>query len=211
MTAKTTNLFNEITFYPALLKDMLSAKKEVIIYSPFISKYRADFLKKTLLKLKRNNVNAFIFTRPVEEHEGYMQEEIRMTIREYETLGVHVTQIEGSIHEKVAIIDRKVLWEGSLNILSQKSSKELMLRADDEDLAKQILAKLGLNQRLIKGYRLKGLKHDLELNFGQKAKIFLIEPVFLTIKWSLMAIFQVMILLLKGIMAIFSIVSVITG
>lgn len=211
MTNKITNLYNEMTFYPALLKDMLNAEKEVIIYNPFISKYRVDFLRKTLLLLKRKNIHVFIFTRPVYEHEEYVREEVRSAIQSYEELGAHITYIGGSIHEKVAIIDRKVLWEGSLNILSQKSSKELMVRIDDEDFAGQLLANLNLNQKLIKGYRLKGQPHGLKLGFSQKIKIFLIEPLALIIKWSLMTIFQAMILLLKGIMAIFSIVELIIG
>jgi phosphatidylserine/phosphatidylglycerophosphate/cardiolipin synthase-like enzyme len=190
---------------------MLKAEKEVIIYSPFISKYRADFFKKTLLKLKQNNIHVFIFTRPIREHEEYMQEEIRSAIQDYKELGAHVTYIEGSIHEKVAIIDRKILWEGSLNILSQKSSKELMVRMEDEDIAGQILANLDLNQKLIKGYRLKSQPHDLKLDFGQRIKILLIKPALLTIKWSLKAVFQVIVLLLKGILTVFSIVEVIVG
>lgn len=209
--AQTTNMFNQTTFYPAFIKDMLEAKKEVIIYSPFISKYRADFFKKTLRKLEQKDVRVFIFTRPVEEHEGYMQEEIKAAIKTYESLGVHITYIEGSIHEKVAIIDRKVIWEGSLNILSQKSSKELMVRVADEEFASKMISALGLNQRLISGYKTRGLQHKLKLDITQRIKIFLIEPVIQTIKWSLQAVFQVMILILKGILAIFSIVKVIIG
>lgn len=206
---KTTNLFNEITFYPALIKDMIDAEKEVIIYSPFISKYRADFFRKTLIKLKRKNVHVFIFTRPIEEHEEYVQEEIESAIKDYKELGAQVVFLGGSIHEKVAIIDRKIAWEGSLNILSQKSSKELMMRIEDESITAQILSNLGLNQKLITGYRLKCSPHDLKLNLGQKIKIFLIEPILKLIKWSLFAVFQVMIVLLKGFFAIFSILDVI--
>jgi hypothetical protein len=33
-------LYNEETFYRAFTRDVLAAKKEVIIYSPFVSKYR---------------------------------------------------------------------------------------------------------------------------------------------------------------------------
>ena len=209
MTNEITNLFNEMTFYPAFINDMLKAENEVIIYSPFISKYRADFFKKTLLRLKRKNVYVFIFTRPILEHEEYAQEEVKSAIQNYEELGVHVTYIQGSIHEKVAVIDRKIVWEGSLNILSQKVSKELMMRFADEDFAAQILSHLELNQKLINRYKVNGLPHGLKLDFGQKIKIFLIEPVACVIKWSLTAILKIMIVLLRGFLAIFSIVGAI--
>lgn len=209
MTNKNTTLYNEVTFYPAFIKDMLNAKKEVIIYSPFISKYRADFFRKILHKLKRKNIHVFIFTRPIIEHEEYMREDIKSAIRDYEKLGAHVTYIEGFIHEKVALIDRKIVWEGSLNILSQKSSKELMIRIASEDFAVRVLSSLGLNQKLMKRYRAKGLSHNLKLNLGQKIKIFLFEPIVMVINWSLRAVFQVMILLLKGFFTSFNILNVI--
>ncbi len=209
MTNITPNLYNETTFYPAFIRDVLKAENEVIIYSPFISKYRADFLKRTLLRLKQKNVHVFIFTRPVLEHEEYVQEEIISAIQDYKELGAYITYIEGFIHEKVAIIDRKVVWAGSLNILSQKTSKEMMMRIADEDFAAQVMSNLGLNQKLIKGYKIKHQPHRLKLDFGQKIKIFLIEPMACVIKWSLMAILKIMIVLLRGFLAIFSIVGAI--
>ena len=209
MTNKITSLYNEVTFYPAFINDMLKAEKEVIIYSPFISKYRADFFKKTLSKLKRRNIDVFVFTRPIEEHEEYIQGEVRSAIQLYKEFGAQVTFLEGSIHEKVAIIDRKTLWAGSLNILSQKSSKEMMMRIANENSAAQVLSSLALNQQLIKVYKINGLPHGLKLDFGQKIKIFLIEPTTCVIKWSLAAILRIMIVLLRGFMAIFNIVGVI--
>jgi uncharacterized protein YydD (DUF2326 family) len=98
MPNEITNLYNEMTFYPAFINDMLKAEEEVIIYSPFISKYRANFFKRTLLRLKQKNVHVFIFTRPVLEHEEYVQEEIISAIQDYKELGAHITYIEGFIH-----------------------------------------------------------------------------------------------------------------
>ena len=59
----------------------------------------------------------------------------------------------GYIHAKAAIIDREVLWDGSLNILSQRESKEIMRRTVDADIAKQMLDQLGLNRKLAEGYK----------------------------------------------------------
>jgi hypothetical protein len=40
----------------------------------------------------------------------------------------------GNHHRKLAILDKKILWEGSLNILSQIYSREIMRRIDNQDL-----------------------------------------------------------------------------
>lgn len=188
----TNNLFNEKTFYRAFIKDMLEAEEEIIIYCPFISKFRSDFFRKTLKELKRRNINVFIFTRPLEEHEYFTRSEIKCALGEYEDLGVCIFYLEGSMHEKVAIIDRKILWEGSLNILSQRSSREIMRRISDENSAMQILLYLGLNKKLIEGYKLryeklcKGLVVNSKNNLRLKIFIFSLGLAIPIIIWWLL-------------------------
>jgi hypothetical protein len=43
-------------------------------------------------------------------------------------------------HRKLAIIDRELLYEGSLNILSHGASCEVMRRIESEQLANEMLA-----------------------------------------------------------------------
>ena len=201
----TSLLFNEKTFYHVFVKDMLEAEREVIIYSPFVSKFRSDFFRKTMEKLKRRNVNVFIFTRPLEEHDLLMRSEITCALREYEEAGASIFYLEGHIHEKVAIIDRKILWEGSLNILSQRTSREIMRRIPYEDSALEIIKYLGLGKKLAEDYKLKYEKlcHNLidksQWNSKQKLRVFLLGLSIPLIIWWLLAASRVMILLLKSI------------
>jgi phosphatidylserine/phosphatidylglycerophosphate/cardiolipin synthase-like enzyme len=147
------DLYNEQTFYKAFVKDMLGAKKEIVIYCPFISKYRSEFFRKTFEALKKRNIAIFIFTRPLEEQEYLMRTEIKCALKDYEELGACIIHLPGFVHSKVAIIDREIFWEGSLNILSQRESKEIMRRIADEDSAKQIMSYLELNKELAEGYK----------------------------------------------------------
>lgn len=55
-----------------------------------------------------------------------------------QALGVLVLYAD-SHHRKLAIIDGHVLYEGSLNILSQSSSCEVMRRIESELIASQML------------------------------------------------------------------------
>lgn len=147
------DLYNEKTFYPAFVRDLLRAKKEVIIYCPFITKYRSEFFCKTFESIKRN-VPVFIFTRPIEEHDYFARAEIKCALKDYEEAGVTIIYLPGLIHEKAAIIDRRILWEGSLNILSQRDSKEMMRRTDNEEIVIQIMTFLDIRLKLAGGYKL---------------------------------------------------------
>jgi len=151
--SRALDLYDEKSFYRAFVRDLLGAKKEAVIYCPFISKYRSEFFRRTLEKLKHRNIAVFIFTRPLEEHEYFSRSEIKAALADYEELGACIVHMPGYIHAKAAIIDREVLWDGSLNILSQRESKEIMRRTVDADIAKQMLDQLGLNRKLAEGYK----------------------------------------------------------
>lgn len=151
--SRALDLYNEKTFYRTFVNDLLKAEKEVVIYSPFISKFRSEFFKNTFEKLKRRNIAVFIFTRPLEEHEYLMRNEIKAALGDYEEFGASIIEVPGFIHAKTAIIDRNILWDGSLNILSQRQSQEIMRRTEDKDMAKQVMDYLGLSKQLAEGYK----------------------------------------------------------
>jgi phosphatidylserine/phosphatidylglycerophosphate/cardiolipin synthase-like enzyme len=87
----------------------------------------------TFLKLLKRNVKIYIVTRNPEEHESYYALQTEQEIRRCEEIGVQVLLCLGNHHRKLAILDREILWEGSLNILSQTYSREIMRRIEDKE------------------------------------------------------------------------------
>ncbi|MDO8513091.1 MAG: hypothetical protein Q7S37_01170 [bacterium] len=206
------DLFNEKTFYRAFIRDILEAKKEIVIYSPFVTKFRSEFFRKTLETLKRRNIALFIFTRPLEEHEYLMRAEIKCALKDYEEMGACIFYLQGSIHEKVAIIDRAILWEGSLNILSQRESKEMMKRMANEDMAMQVMSYLGLNEKLAEGYKFqyerlyRSLVENSRFNFKVKIKEFLTEIAVPKLAKIPFIVSRAIISLFQGIMVIIKLI-----
>ncbi|OQB06307.1 MAG: hypothetical protein BWY19_00298 [bacterium ADurb.Bin212] len=151
--SRKLDLYDEKSFYKSFSRDLLLAEKEVIIYSPFISKYRSEYFSRIFKQLKYRNIAVFIFTRSIEDHELIVRSEIKAALKDYEELGACIIPLPGLVHAKTAVIDRKILWDGSLNILSQRESREMMRRSEDEDMAKQVMDHLGLNKKLAEGYK----------------------------------------------------------
>jgi hypothetical protein len=56
-----------------------------------------------------------------------------------QSIGVDVYMTVGH-HRKLAVIDKSILWEGSLNILSQHDSCEVMRRIANDELAADMLS-----------------------------------------------------------------------
>jgi phosphatidylserine/phosphatidylglycerophosphate/cardiolipin synthase-like enzyme len=131
-------LYNETSFYNQFNNDLLEAKKEVIIESPFITSRRLNVMKPIFERLILTDVEVYILTRQPHEHDTLMAEQAERAIRYFEVLGVQVLLSTGGHHRKLAMIDRRILWEGSLNILSQVQSREFMRRIQSEKLTEEL-------------------------------------------------------------------------
>lgn len=148
-------LYNQTGFYSAFANDMLKARKEIIIYSPFVSRYRAKRFNRQFHKLIDSGIKIIFFTRSLEDYSPSKRGVVAEVLGQYEDMGIVIYCLKGYIHEKVAIIDREILWEGSLNILSQRSSREMMRRVINKDSAEQVIRHLRLNKVLAGGQETK--------------------------------------------------------
>ena len=130
MNSYTSALHDEKTFYKAFMRDLEQCQKEVIIESPFITSERMKTLWPILRKLYAKGVKIFIVTRDPKEHIDGYDGQSESAIEALEAMGIQVLLCTGNHHRKLAIIDRTILWEGSLNILSQIHSREIMRRLE---------------------------------------------------------------------------------
>ncbi len=142
----TSELFDEKTFYDTFVNDLLQCEEEVIIESPFITTERMKTFRPIFNKLLAKNVKIFVITRAPQEHEPEFAYQVEVEISNFERIGVQTLLCVGNHHRKLAILDRKILWEGSLNILSQTHSREVMRQIKGEETALQMFNFLKLSQ-----------------------------------------------------------------
>jgi hypothetical protein len=121
-----SRLYDQNTFYNAFLKDLRRTKSLVIIESPFITKKRMQQLLPILKKLRDKDIRIIVNTKPFNEHDAIYREQVIWAVGVMQDMGIDVLLTCGH-HRKLAIID-DILWEGSLNILSQNDSCEIMRR-----------------------------------------------------------------------------------
>ena len=141
-----SQLYNDITFYSKFKKDLSHCKKEVIVESPFISTQRVCTLTRLFNDLVDRKVKVYIITRDPEEHDINMRRQAEEAIRRFEKMGIQIIISSEYSHRKLAILDRKILWEGSLNILSQTYSQEIMRRIDSEAKTKECFKFINLGK-----------------------------------------------------------------
>lgn len=145
-----TNLYDQNSFYKAVTRDIYRAKSLVIIESPFITKKRTIEMLPIMAKLVRRGVRLVVNTKPLEEQNDTLYGQALWSIEQMQLIGVVVLMTVGH-HRKLIIIDDNITWEGSLNMLSQYDSCEIMRRIDSREVTLQTLRFL----RLDRFYKLK--------------------------------------------------------
>lgn len=98
-----------------------------MILSPFLSVRRSGFFMDYFRVMKGRGIDIRVYTRPKNQQTGEMANQADIVIGQLRSVGVNVVE-RGKMHQKVAIIDDTIAWEGSLNILSHKDTEEQMRR-----------------------------------------------------------------------------------
>jgi len=141
-----SSLYDEKSFYQAFFRDLESCRHEVIIESPYITTERMRLFHSIFRYLLSKQVKIFVITRDPREHQEGMAWQAEVEIRNFETIGVRTLLCTGNHHRKLAILDREILWEGSLNILSHRHSREIMRRLEGPTAAREMFTFLRFGQ-----------------------------------------------------------------
>jgi hypothetical protein len=117
-----STLYTERNFYAAFFADLRKGAHEIVIVSPFITASRAQQFLNLLRSKTAEGIEVRVITRSLREQQGDMFRQAEMVFEELKRIGVQVVERRG-LHQKFAFIDRSVVWEGSLNILSQSEDR----------------------------------------------------------------------------------------
>ena len=141
-----SELFDEKGFYSAFTKDLRRCKRELVIESPFITNRRLATILPELERLSGERVSIIINTRdPIEIEDEYQRNEAYRAVSRLQHIGIRVLYTKG-LHRKTAIIDKSILYEGSLNILSQNNSTEIMRKIKSKALVNQLMHFIGIDR-----------------------------------------------------------------
>lgn len=143
----SSSLYDNRNFYKSFVKDLKSAQRSILIESPFITTRRMNDLLPIFRTLRQQGVRIVVNTRNPEEHDSDYQQQALLGVFEMQELDITVLYTVKH-HRKLAIIDGEILWEGSLNILSQKDSCKIMRRIESVELSKQVMKFIKRNKYL---------------------------------------------------------------
>lgn len=145
MSIEDLKQYDTNSFWGNIIPDLKHVHNRVIIFCPFVRKQRIDQLLPLFKKITESGNQVIIYTRPVSEHQDSYQTTARSLIDSLRKEGA-VVRIRKNMHEKVILIDDTIVWQGSLNLLSHRNTKEQMQRIVSKSVQKEVEELLDLNQ-----------------------------------------------------------------
>lgn len=134
----TNAIFDNHNFMTVFSNDISLAKSDMVIVSPYMTKKRLAQMLNILSSGINNGAKLTIITRPEEDYKEKDRAAFSDMLNSIRLTGAKLI-IKSNIHQKFAIIDQRVVWYGSINLLSFGSSEESIMRLDSINIANELI------------------------------------------------------------------------
>jgi len=131
-------IFDNSSFLPVFNNDILAATREILIVSPFVTRRRTVQMLQHLEIAVRNGIRVVVITRPTEDYREMDQVALQGTLAILQDAGIYMI-FRPNIHQKFAITDQKIVWYGSVNLLSFGSAEESIMRLESHAIANELM------------------------------------------------------------------------
>jgi phosphatidylserine/phosphatidylglycerophosphate/cardiolipin synthase-like enzyme len=135
-------IFDNTNFLPVYHHDLMNAAREVVIVSPFVTKRRALQMLPNLEAALSKKISVVVVTRPTNAYRDKDRPALEETLASLQDTGIRLL-FKANIHQKFAVIDQKIVWYGSINLLSYGSAQESLMRLESPNIAQELLKDLG--------------------------------------------------------------------
>lgn len=137
-TSINNSIFDYLNYQDAYRHDLCNAKKEIVISSPGVGKSKSEQLISMVQKILVCGVHVSVLTLPYYVYPETFRPHISQILSSLEKAGIQVCQKPGC-HEHFAVIDRTVVWYGSMNLISREREDDNLMRVTDARIAEELL------------------------------------------------------------------------
>ncbi len=135
-------IFNKENFLPVFSQDIVTTKKEIIIVSPFARQKRTQKMIQHLITAIEKNIPISVVTRPKEDFPEKDHPVLQKALDLLTKSGIKIIY-KSNIHQKFAIMDQKIVWYGSINLLSYGKAQESVMRIEGSNIANELIKSIG--------------------------------------------------------------------
>ncbi len=131
-------IFDIDNYADTFWRDVAEARDEVIISSPRLNNEKVNRIIKELSQRQENGVKVTIVTWHPDAYK-YGRDDVRMELMERMRKAGFAIQLVWEDCEHYAVMDREIVWYGSMNLLSKEDAEDNLMRVSSKMIAAELL------------------------------------------------------------------------
>lgn len=131
-------IFDSDTYHPVFEQDLREAVETVLISSPTLSRKRVENLVELLLPAQEQGLKAAVITWHPDVYRYGNDENRLLLLESLRTAGFEIQYAEETC-QHFAVIDEKIVWYGSMNLLSRDDVEDNIMRLESREVAEELL------------------------------------------------------------------------
>ena len=132
------SIFDSQNYFDVFEKDVVSASKSIVISSPSFSFKKVNWLCAESEQLQLRGVSVVVLTLDPEDYPEDGRDQHKSHIEHLISAGVNVIT-RHKYRERFAIIDKSLVWYGSMTFLSNEKEDDSLMRISNPAIAEELL------------------------------------------------------------------------
>ena len=132
------SIFDSQNYFDVFEKDVVSASKSIVISSPSFSFKKVNWLCAESEHLQLRGVSVVVLTLDPEDYPEDGRDQHKSHIEHLISAGVNVITSH-KYRERFAIIDKSLVWYGSMTLLSNEKEDDSLMRISNPAIAEELL------------------------------------------------------------------------
>ena len=132
------SIFDSQNYFDVFEKDVVSASKSIVISSPSFSFKKVNWLCAESEQLQLRGVSVVVLTLDPEDYPEDGRDQHKSHIEHLISAGVNVIT-RHKYRERFAIIDKSLVWYGSMTLLSNEKEDDSLMRINNPVIAEELL------------------------------------------------------------------------
>ena len=140
-TKSTNAIFDSDSYLPVYQNDLKASTNEIVIASPVLTRRKVCSFIDHVKDVQEKGVRVTVLTLAAgryRKNSVSFAERLADMLRE---AGIYV-KLQDSMHDRFAVIDGKIVWYGSMNLLASEKIDDNIMRVSDTEIAQELIRKV---------------------------------------------------------------------
>lgn len=134
----SNSIFDSTGYWEVFEKDVLSAAKNIVISSPYLSLRKVEWLVEQSEILQRKGITITVLSLSPEAYPEDGREHHAELLERLTSAGICV-KTQNHCNERYAVIDQSLVWYGNMNLLSRGREDDSLMRIVSPKIAAELL------------------------------------------------------------------------